>query len=54
MLFVKEEEIKSLKVVVNDFENKMSNLGKSETKVRARSYKKYFDGTAGNLSATVT
>lgn len=54
MLFVKEEEIKSLKVVVSDYENKMGNLGKSETKVRARSYKKYFDGAAGNLSATVT
>ncbi len=43
ILFIKEEEIAALKVIISDLENKVRSGG--EGKARQRNYKKFFEAT---------
>ena len=42
LLFIKEEEISSLRIMNSNLENRISKLAKTDDRPRSKSYKKYF------------
>jgi len=58
MLYIKDEEIKSLKAIISDYENRLNKIAeidnRSRSKSRSKSYKKFFEESGENLSSTVS
>jgi hypothetical protein len=58
IIYIKDEEIRSIKAIVSDYENRFNKIAeidsRSLSKSRSKSYKKFFEESGDNFSSTAS